>query len=393
MSTWVILGCGYIGLRLTSSLMADGVPVVVCGRNKERLEDLEKKGASAYLFEATRVRGFTHAMGSLRSPVVVYLLPPIPGFPGGEIVSRATAAALAAGASRFIYLSSTAVYGEGTDGEIVDEDSQTAISDMDARPYLSAEGAVDDARNNGLDSILLRLTPVYGPGRGVRERLLAGTYKLLDEGKHVYSRIHVDDVVGIIRAAADKAPVNATYCLSDDHPCTQKEYADWLAEHLGVKKPTSVPSLAPGMPRRRIRNRAVSNARVKRELEYMFRYPTYREGELAIDKDTGVEGKEVALPPLVVHKKAELGKIAEKTGLRRLALAHRTLPAKSQERLTTSGESAVYVISGELEVIHGPDKESHKLTAGDLLEVPSLGADIKVSDSAPAELLVITARL
>lgn len=392
MSTWVILGCGFIGTRLARALLADNEPVLVCGRKKEHLIELEKEGASAYVFDATRTRAFTHAMTSLRSPVVVYALPPIPGFPGGEIVSRATAGSLAAGASRFIYLSSTSVYGEGRDGEVVDEDSHAAISDNDARPYLSAEGAVENARNNGLDGLIFRLTPVYGKGRGVRERLMAGTYKLLDGGEHIYSRIHVDDVVGVIRAAADRAPINATYCLADDHPCPQKEYAYWLAEHLGVKKPTSVPSLAPGMPRRRIRNRAVSNARLKRELDYTFRYPTYREGELAIDGELGVTGKDVVMPPLVVHKKADLDKLAESSKLHRLSLRHKSLAAGEEERISTSGESAVQVLGGEVQVIQG--EESHKLSAGDIVEVPSFGLQIKATDKnkKPAQLLVITAR-
>ena len=392
MSTWVILGCGFIGTRLARSLLADNEPVLVCGRNKEHLVALEGEGASAYVFDATRTRAFTHAMTSLRAPVVVYCLPPIPGFPGGEIVSRATAGALAAGANRFIYLSSTSVYGEGRDGEVVDEDSPTAISDNDARPYLSAEGAVDNARNNGLDGLIFRLTPVYGKGRGVRERLLAGTYKLLDGGEHIYSRIHVDDVVGIIRTAAERAPINATYCLADDHPCPQKEYADWLADHLGVKKPTSVPSLAPGMPRRRIRNRAVSNARIKSELDYAFRYPTYREGELAIDAELGVQGKDVAMPPLVVHRRADLGKIAEASELHRLQLGHRSLAAGSKDRISASGESVVQVLQGEIQVVQG--EESHTLGAGDLVEVPSFGLEVEATDKNqdPAQLLIITAR-
>ncbi len=391
MSTWVILGCGFIGTRLARSLLADGESVLVCSRNKEHLATLEAEGADAYVFDAKRSRAFTHATSALRSPVVVYSLPPIPGFPGGEIVSRATAAALSSGANRFVYLSSTAVYGEGRDGEVVDEDSPTAMSDVDARPYLSAEGAVENARNNGLDAVILRLTPVYGPGRGVRKRLLEGTYRLLDEGKHVYSRTHVDDVVGVIRAAVDRAPINATYCLADDHPCPQKEYADWLAEHLGTKRATSVPSLAPGMPRRRIRNRAVSNARLKSELEYKFRFPTYREGELAVDGETGVQGKDVALPPLVIHKKNAFGKIADTTGLRRLSISPKELAAKAEERITTSGETALYVLGGKLHVVHG--EKTHELGAGDLVEVPALGLTVKAGDKKSAQLLVLSARL
>ena len=388
MSTWVILGCGYIGTRLVRALLADGEPVLACGRNKEHIAELERAGADAYFFDAARSRAFTYAMSSLRSPIAVYLLPPLPGFPGGEIVSRATAAALASGANRFIYLSSTAVYGEGRDGETVDEESQIALSDPDARPYLSSEGAIENARANGLDAVILRLSPVYGPNRGVRERLLGGTYRILDQGQHVYSRIHVDDVVGIIRAVVARAPVNATYCLADDRPCPQKEYAEWLSEHLETKPPTSVPSLAPGMPRRRVRNRAVSNARLKRELEYAFRYPTYREGELAIDRELGVEGKAVEQPPLVIHKLGEPDKPAQKTGFRRLTVMRTELSPGSEERISSAGETMLYLASGELVASHG--EKTHSVTAGDLVEVPRLGLHVKAASEAPASLLIIS---
>jgi len=167
------------------------------------------------------------------------------------------------------------------------QQSTVALSDGEALPRIADEGAVEGAQLSGLPTVVLRLAAIYGPGRGVRERLKAGTYKLVDEGAHMFSRVHVDDVVGIILAAADRAPNPAVYCVADDRPTTQKEYADWLVARLGVPAPPTVASLAPGMPRRPVRNRAVANARLKRELDYVFRYPTFVEGETAIEAETG----------------------------------------------------------------------------------------------------------
>jgi hypothetical protein len=133
--------------------------------------------------------------------------------------------------------------------------------------------------------VVLRLSAIYGPGRGVRERLKAGNYKLIDDGSHFFSRVHVDDIVGIIRAAAERAPAGAVYCVSDDRPTTQREYSDWLVARLGVAAPPSVPSLASGAPRRAVRNRKVANGRLKRELGYLFRHPSYVEGEQAIEAE------------------------------------------------------------------------------------------------------------
>src|SRR5205823_772842 len=83
--------------------------------------------------------------------------------------------------------------------------------------------AVEMERIAGLPTVILRLAAIYGPGRGVRERLLAGTYQLVDEGAHYFSRVHVDDLVSIMCVAAERAPVGAVYCVADDRPTTQRD--------------------------------------------------------------------------------------------------------------------------------------------------------------------------
>ena len=300
MADWAILGCGYVGTRLARALCAaGGNRVRVCARNATRLEPLRDLGAEVYALDATKSRAFGPALYGLQSPVVVYSIPPLPS---GEPLRRAADAAAAVGASRFIYLSSTAVYGETPDGETVDEQSAVAISDPEAMTRIAEESSVDLARLSGLSTVILRLSAIYGPGRGVRERLKARSYKLVDDGAHWFSRVHVDDIVGILCAAAERAPTGAVYCVADDRPSTQREYADWLVARLGVPAPPSVPSLAPGAPRRGVRNRRVANGLVKRELGYSFRYPSYVEGEQAIEREAATPdaAPAPALVPVIV---------------------------------------------------------------------------------------------
>ncbi|HEX9102309.1 MAG TPA: NAD-dependent epimerase/dehydratase family protein, partial [Polyangia bacterium] len=205
MADWAILGCGYVGTRLARALAAEGGHRVrVCARNAARLEPLRALGVEIFAMDAAKSRAFGPALYGLASPIVVYSIPPLPNLPPGEPLRRAAEAASAAGASRFIYLGSTAVYGETPDGETVDEETPISLLDGEAMPRIADESAVDLARLSGLSTVVLRLSAIYGPGRGVRERLRAGNYKLIDEGKHFFSRVHVDDIVGIVRAAAER---------------------------------------------------------------------------------------------------------------------------------------------------------------------------------------------
>lgn len=288
---WAIFGCGYAGTRLARSLLVAGHRVRACARNPARLASLGPAGAEVLALDGADVHAFGLALTGLRSPVVVYAIPPIPGLPPGEPARRAAEAALRAGASRFIYLSSTAIYGETEHGRTVDEDSPTA-SDVEALRRVAEESAVESAARDGLPGVVLRLSAIYGPGRGVRERLQAGSNRLTSDDLRWSSRAHVDDLVGIIRAAADRAPPGARYCVADDRPTPDREVIAWLSPRVGLPPPPSVPSVQAGQAgqagarRPAVPTGKVSNARLKSELNYAFLYPSFVEGEQAIEQET-----------------------------------------------------------------------------------------------------------
>ncbi len=289
----VILGCGYVGTRLAQSLLADRVTVRVCARRTAVLEPLRALGAEVHYVDGGRPHQFAPALAGLLRPVVVYSIPGVPGLPQGEGVRRAATAAQRAGASAFVYLSSSAVYGRSelpfTD-EWVDEESAVAIGDADAMVRLADEAALQSIAQSGLRTVILRLGAIYGPAldafhgaRGARQRLRAGQYKLWDGGRHYFSRIYIDDLVRIIRASADRAPPNSIYVVGDDTPCPQGEYGTWLANHLGLPMPPEVEAARAGGPRNIIRGRRLRNTKLKQELAITLRYPSYRDGERAID--------------------------------------------------------------------------------------------------------------
>lgn len=286
MTPLVILGCGYIGTRLAQAALAEGRQVRVCARSTGRLGPLGALGAEIKYLDITMPKQVPPAVSSMPGGTVVYSIPPVPSLPPRAAVTRALQAASGAGCATFIYLSSAGLYGEAPADDVwIDEDTPVAKDDPPMNGVLTDEDAIDTSTFDRLRTVILRLAPVYGPGRGVRARLRKGTYRILDDGSHAISRIHVDDVVQIIAAAEAKAPRGAKYLVADDEPTTQGAYAAWLCERMGLPMPPSRARMDPDKPKVSHRNRRLRNDRVKRELEVVLRYPTFREGEAAIEAE------------------------------------------------------------------------------------------------------------
>ena len=265
---WVIVGCGYVGERLRTALA--GESVVGTTRSLQRAALLQL--ADPYQPDT---------IGLLANDIVVDSVPTDPE--RGRHMPALAAAARRASVRRIIYLSATSVYGPG-DGGWVDEDTPPRPASARGRARLAEEEAL---RQSGVSSVSLRIAAIYGPGRGVHERIRAGTHQVYGTGQTFLSRIHVDDLVSVIVAAGRARNVSPTYVVADDTPATSREVADGVAEMLGLPPPPSVPEAdAPAdLAEMLLSNRRIRNARMKAELGLTLRYPSWREGTAAIVLD------------------------------------------------------------------------------------------------------------
>jgi len=281
----IVLGCGYVGTRLARAAAAAGRTVRVCARSTGRLAPLGELGIQVKYVDAGIPKQLGPALSGLGGATVLYSIPPAAGSQG-QAIRAALQAAYGAGAGCFIYLSSSGLFGAAPDDEAwIDEDSEVAHDDPAMRGVLSDEAEIERCTFDRLRLVTLRLAPVYGPGRGVRQRLRKGDYRLLDGGQHAISRIHVDDVVNVAFAAEQRAATKSRYMVADDEPTTQLDYARWLCARMELALPPSRAMFEPGAPQVAHRNRRIRNARMKRELGVELRYPTFREGEAAIEAE------------------------------------------------------------------------------------------------------------
>jgi len=282
----VILGCGYVGSHLARAALAAGRPVRVCRRSTGKLAALGELGAQIKYLDASQPKQLTGALASTHGGTAIYAMSRVGG-PPGHIVRAALQAAYGGGISTFIYLSSSGLYGDGPDDDVwIDEDTPVVHGDQDMAHVISDERELESCTFDRVRIVILRLAPVYGPGRGVRERLKKGDYRLLDDGQHAISRIHIDDVARIVFAAEATAPTKSTYLVADDEPTTQGAYAAWLCERMGLPMPPTRSLYEPGAAKVVFRNRRIRNAKLKRELGIELTYPTFREGEVAIEAAT-----------------------------------------------------------------------------------------------------------
>ena len=124
------------------------------------------------------------------------------------------------------------------------------------------------------------------PGRNQLDAVRAGIAKRIDKPGQVFSRIHVDDPVAVIRAAMSAPSPGRIYNVADDAPAPPGEVVAHAAELLGLPAPPRVAfedaDLSPLARSFYAESKRVSNRRIKRDLGVRLAYPTYREGLAAL---------------------------------------------------------------------------------------------------------------
>ncbi|MFM5892961.1 MAG: SDR family NAD(P)-dependent oxidoreductase [Novosphingobium sp.] len=202
------------------------------------------------------------------------VLSSVPPAADGDPVLDRYGAALAG--KSLTYLSSTGVYGD-CGGAWVDESAPTGTGRRTTRSEADAEWLARGAR-------VLRLPGIYGPGRSALDRVREGAARRIDVAGQVFSRVHVDDIVGGALLAFGAPP--GAYNLADDQPCSQNAVIEHACRLLGQPPPPlqslEAANLSPQARAFYAENRRVANGKAKRVLGWTPRYPTYREGLAAL---------------------------------------------------------------------------------------------------------------
>jgi len=135
---------------------------------------------------------------------------------------------------RFVYISTTGVYGD-CDGTSVTEESPVRPDSRMSRPRAAAEALLRDwAKRESCDLVFLRVPGIYGPGRLGIDRLKEGGAFLDEADANPGNRIHVDDLVSCCIAALDGNSPAGIYNVGDGDHRTSTWFADEVARQAGL---------------------------------------------------------------------------------------------------------------------------------------------------------------
>ena len=279
----LIVGCGYVGLPLGAELARRGHTVLGLRRTSGGAEELQAAGLIPVVGDVTRPA----TLRALPGPFD-WVVNTVSSSKGGPEVYRAVYVDgtrhliewLAGTPPRkFVHTSSTSVYAQ-TDGGEVTEESLAQPATETSQLLVEAENLLRAAaRERGFPAVVLRVAGIYGPERGfLFQQYLRDEARLSGDGARLLNMIHRDDVVGAAIAALERGEPGRIYNVADDEPVSQRAFFEWLSEKL--RKPMPPPADESAAPNRKrgVTNKRVSNRRLREELGYGLRFPTFREG-------------------------------------------------------------------------------------------------------------------
>ena len=132
----------------------------------------------------------------------------------------------------------------------------------------------------GLPVHLFRLAGIYGPGRSALDTVRSGTAKRIVKPGQVFSRIHVDDIAGVLRGVDRQAQSRRRLqCLRRRPGAAAGRHRLCRALCLASEPPPEVPyaQAAPSMSEMArsfyADSKRVANTRIKIELGVRLAYP------------------------------------------------------------------------------------------------------------------------
>jgi nucleoside-diphosphate-sugar epimerase len=299
---------GAVGKALVPRLVAAGHDVAGMTRSAAKRDLVRSLGATPVVADALEPEQVARAVAEAEPEAIIHQLTALSGSLDlrhfdrdfaltnrlrTEGTDHLLAAGRAAGVRRFVAQSYAGWPSARTGGPIKTEDDPLDPTPSDAmRNTLDAirhlEAAVTGA--DWTDGIVLRYGGFYGPGTSLSaeggehvDAIRKRRFPIVGDGAGVWSFVHIEDAADATVAAVERG-ARGIYNIVDDAPLPVSQWLPELAEVFGAKPPRHVPRFVGRLLAGEAATvmmteiRGASNAKARRELGWVPRHPTLREG-------------------------------------------------------------------------------------------------------------------
>ena len=308
MKVFVAGATGAVGKRLVPMLVARGDEVVGMTSKPGNAEAVRALGAEPAVADALDRDAVMRAVMRAEPDVIVHQLTALQGLKNfkkfdhdfavtnrlrTEGTAHLIAAARAAGVRRLV-AQSYAGWNYARTGTALktEDDPLDPAPPARQRQSLAAirqlERAVTKAERP--EGVVLRYGNFYGPGTGMEhggafvDMVAKRRMPIVGDGGGVWSWVHIDDAALATIAAIDRGAPGSIYNICDDEPLPVAVWLPELAQAVQAKPPRRVPRWLGRLAAGEVgvsmmtRIRGVSNAKARRELGWVPRYRSVREG-------------------------------------------------------------------------------------------------------------------
>ena len=142
------------------------------------------------------------------------------------------------GVNRFIYISTSGVYGDCGGNLVTEKDTIKPLTDR-AKRRANAEAQVFEySKQNNLKAIVLRVPGIYGKNRLPIRRIIAREPLIKRDDSRTTNLIHVEDLSRVVIKSLDlEIQKDEIFNVSDGNPIKTTEYYEIIYEILGMKPP------------------------------------------------------------------------------------------------------------------------------------------------------------
>ncbi len=260
-----ILGCGWLGFPLATSLIGQGYSVKGATTRNEKIKMLQENSIEPYLIKLNPEINKNYDPSFFDTDILVVNVPPgrkrtgVVDFHVAQMRSLIHALHNTP-VSKLLFVSSTSVY-PNLSREVKEEDAGSPDRES-GQALLQVENLLKE--NSNFTATIVRFAGLFGSNRNPG-RFLSG--KTLDNnGEAPVNLIHLDDCIAVLSAIIKQERWGEVYnACADVHP-SKKAFYTAAVQDMGIPPP-----LFAGKEKGNFK--VINSDKLKKELGYKFKHP------------------------------------------------------------------------------------------------------------------------